>query len=47
MSKLKYIYQRDLGALVDNANKIGLKKEDIIDIIKQGEIFVLIYEGEE
>lgn len=44
MSSLKIIHSLDFGSLIRQANNAGITKESYIDIIKQGETYILLYE---
>lgn len=44
---IEYIFARDLAELIRFANIEGITKKSYIDIIKQGETLVLLYERED
>lgn len=44
MEEIRVIYSQDIGDLVRKANNLEVRKENYIDIVKQGEIFIMLYE---
>lgn len=47
MGGLKYVFGRDIRSLLENANIEGVTKETYVDIVKEGETFILIYAYEQ
>lgn len=41
--QLKALYAMKLRELIDTANKKGIEKGDIVDIIKEDGTFILLY----
>lgn len=43
MKKLNVIYENSLRDLVGHANHDGIQKEDIVNILKEEENYILLY----
>ena len=43
MKKLNVIYENSLRDLVEHVNRDGIQKEDVVNIIKEEENYILLY----
>lgn len=43
MGEIRIVYDTNIGHLIEKANEEGVNKDNYIDIVKQGEAYILLY----